>query len=478
MLFNSFEFIVFFIVVFAIYWFLLRNSIKKQNVLLLIASYFFYGWWDWRFMSLIAFSSLVDYTLGNAIHRSQAKSVKKRYLILSLITNLGLLGFFKYYNFFVDSLLDLFSSVGYTGSSIHTLNIILPVGISFYTFQTLSYTIDIYRGKLEPSRDPINFFTFVSFFPQLVAGPIERASNLLPQFEVPRSLTYEEGRKGLQMVLWGLFKKIAVADFLGIYVTQIFDHHTEMPASVLLLGLCFFAIQIYCDFSGYSDIAIGVARLFGFELKRNFAYPYFARDMAEHWRKWHISLSTWFKDYLYIPLGGSRGGKWMIIRNIIIIFTVSGFWHGANWTYVIWGFVNGLYFLPLILTGVHRNHMGPIAEGRFFPSLKVFLLIVLTFFLKALTYAFFRASDIHQSWSYLVGMCDVSMFTIPDGYFLAPMIMIALFLTFEWWKREEECALFINDVPVFWRRATYLLVFGVTVWFYSNDNMQFIYFQF
>ena len=478
MLFNSFEFIVFFILVFVGYWYVLRHSVKQQNILLLVASYFFYGWWDWRFLSLIAFSSLVDYFLGRAIGDSKSETKKRWLLTVSLICNLGLLGFFKYYNFFVDSLIGLFESVGYHNASVHTLNIILPVGISFYTFQTLSYTIDIYRGKLEPSKDIVNFLTFVSFFPQLVAGPIERASNLMPQFDKKRRLSYQGARKGMQMILWGLFKKVAVADFLGTYVTEIFDHNTEMAGSVLALGLAFFAIQIYCDFSGYSDIAIGVARLFGFELKRNFAYPYFARDMAEHWRKWHISLSTWFKDYLYIPLGGSVGGKWVIIRNIMIIFTVSGFWHGANWTYVLWGFVNGLYFLPLILTGVHRHHMGPIAEGRFFPSIKDFSLIALTFVLKSLTYIFFRATDIHHSWSYAKGMWSETMFTLPGIYYLAPVILIVLFLTIEWWKREEECPLYLDNIPALVRRPAYFLIMCLTVWFTSNDNLQFIYFQF
>lgn len=478
MLFNSFEFIIFFVVCFSLYWFVFKNSIKKQNVLLLIASYFFYGWWDWRFLSLIAFSSIVDYTLGIFIHKTEDKKKKKLLLGLSLFSNLGLLGFFKYYNFFVDSLLNLFESIGYHNASVHTLYIILPVGISFYTFQTLSYTIDIYRGRLEPSKDIIKFLTFVSFFPQLVAGPIERAANLLPQFNNKRSITFQDGKEGLQMILWGLFKKIVIADYLGTYVVEIFDNHTMLSGSELFLGLAFFAIQIYCDFSGYSDIAIGVARLFGFKLMRNFAYPYFARDIAEHWRKWHISLSTWFKDYLYIPLGGSRGGKWMIIRNTMVIFTVSGFWHGANWTYVIWGAVNGLYFLPLILTGVHRNHMGPIAEGRFFPSLKDFGLIVLTFILKTLTYVFFRAEDINQSWSYMKGMWNTSLFSIPHLHFLTPMPLILLFMTIEWWKRDKQCALDLDETPVFFRRALYMIVFCMIIVFTSNDYNEFIYFQF
>lgn len=478
MLFNSFEFIVFFIACFTLYWFVFQNNIKKQNILLLIASYFFYGWWDWRFLGLIAFSSLVDYVLGRAISETSEKRKKKVLLIISLISNLGLLGFFKYYNFFVESLIESFNSIGYSGGSIHTLNIILPVGISFYTFQTISYTIDIYRGNLKPDKNLINFLTFVSFFPQLVAGPIERASNLLPQFSQKRTLSFEDGKEGFRMILWGLFKKIVIADFLGNYVVEIFDHHQTMSGSELFIGLAFFAVQIYCDFSGYSDIAIGVARLFGFKLMRNFAYPYFARDIAEHWRKWHISLSTWFKDYLYIPLGGSRGGKWMIIRNTIIIFTVSGFWHGANWTYVMWGFVNGLYFLPLILTGVHRNHMGPIAEGKFFPSFKVFILIAITFVLKTLTYVFFRAENIQQSWSYSKGMFSTSLFSLPDAHFLAPLPLIILFFTIEWWKRDKICPMDLGDLPFVYRRAIYMIVFCMIIIFTSNEYNEFIYFQF
>ncbi|MGJ3234252.1 MBOAT family O-acyltransferase [Marivirga sp.] len=478
MLFNSFEFIVFFIVCFYLYWFVFRKSLIKQNILLLIASYFFYGWWDWRFLSLIAFSSLVDYFLGNAISNTNHKKKKKILLSISLVCNLGLLGFFKYYNFFVESLIESFNTIGYSGGSIHTLNIILPVGISFYTFQTISYSIDIYRGHLKPDKNLINFLAFVSFFPQLVAGPIERASNLLPQFRKERKISFQDGKEGFQMILWGLFKKIVIADFLGNYVVEIFDNHAAMSGSELFLGLAFFAVQIYCDFSGYSDIAIGVARLFGFKLMRNFAYPYFARDIAEHWRKWHISLSTWFKDYLYIPLGGSRGGKRMIIRNTIIIFTVSGFWHGANWTYIIWGLVNGLYFLPLILTGIHRNHMGPIAEGKFFPSLKDFSLIALTFVLKTLTYVFFRAENIQQSWSYSKGMWSTSLFSIPNIHFLAPMPLIILFFTIEWWNRDKQCAMDLGNTPIFIKRSVYLVVFSMIIIFTSNDYNEFIYFQF
>ncbi|MGJ3234249.1 MBOAT family O-acyltransferase [Marivirga sp.] len=426
---------------------------------------------------MIAFSSFADYFIGLAIHNSENQKVRKRFLLLSIFLNLGLLGFFKYFNFFIESFASAFSFFG-TSPNISSLYIILPVGISFYTFQTLSYTIDIYRRHLEPTNKIIDFLAFVSFFPQLVAGPIERAKNLLPQFEKKRIFSYQQAKSGSLKIVWGLFKKVVIADNCAVYVNDIFNNHETLPGSVLFLGLAYFAIQIYCDFSGYSDIAIGTARLFGFNLMRNFAYPYFARDMAEHWRKWHISLSTWFKDYLYIPLGGSRGGKWMIIRNTIIIFTVSGFWHGADWTYIIWGFVNGLYFLPLILTGIHRNHMGPIAEGKIFPSFKVFLLIVSTFVLKTFTYVFFRAENIGQSWTYMKGMFDWSLFTIPDYSYLTHWGLIGLMLTLEWLQRDKECPLYLDHTPKWVRYSAYYATILAVIFLQSSEEIPFIYFQF
>ena len=348
MLFNSFTFVIFLPTVFLLYWFVFNKNLKLQNFFLLIVSYIFYGWWDWRFLSLIFISSMVDYIVGLSIYKTDDSSKRKRLLLISMFVNLGFLGFFKYYNFFADSLIDLFSNFSI---SLHprTLNIILPVGISFYTFQTMSYTLDIYRKKMEPTNDIIAFFAFVSFFPQLVAGPIERAKNLLPQFMKKRKFDYETATDGLRQILWGLLKKIIIADSCAHVVDYIFANYQFYNGSVLLMGVIFFAFQIYGDFSGYSDIAIGSAKLFGFDLMRNFAYPYFSRNIAEFWRRWHISLSTWFRDYVYIPLGGSYVNKWKRIRNIIITFTVSGFWHGANWTFIFWGFLNGIYYIPIII---------------------------------------------------------------------------------------------------------------------------------
>lgn len=330
MLFNSFEYLLFLPTVFILYWFVFKKNLKLQNTFLLVISYFFYGLWDWRFLSLIIFSSIVDFYCGKAIDSASKQSSKKTWLTISMLVNLGFLGVFKYYNFFAKEFAEACSSFGFQVDAL-TLDIILPVGISFYTFQTMSYTIDVYREKLKPSKDIIAFFAFVSFFPQLVAGPIERATNLLPQFYTKRNFDYKKAVDGLRQILWGgLFKKIVVADNCAEVVNHIFENQADINASGLFVGAIFFAFQIYGDFSGYSDIAIGTSRLFGFNLMQNFAFPYFSRDIAEFWRRWHISLSTWFRDYVYIPLGGSRGGTWMKIRNTFIIFLVSGFWHGAT----------------------------------------------------------------------------------------------------------------------------------------------------
>jgi len=352
MLFNSIEFLLFLPLTFALYW-AFKDKFTAQNFLLLVFSYIFYGWWDVRFLSLIIFSSAVDFTLGIQISKSSNDRKRKLLLGLSLVTNLGLLGFFKYYNFFLESFIGAFESI-----NIHlhatTLKIILPVGISFYTFQTLSYTIDIYRKKFIPTRNVIAFFAFVSFFPQLVAGPIERASTLLPQFFKKRSFNYAFAADGMRQMLWGFFKKMVVADNCAQIVDTIFKNPEVYNGPTLWVAIILFSFQIYCDFSGYSDIAIGTAKLFGFDLMTNFKVPYFARDIGEFWRRWHISLTTWFRDYVYIPLGGSRGTIRKTLINVIIVFVVSGFWHGANWTFIFWGFLNAVLFLPLIVFKLNR----------------------------------------------------------------------------------------------------------------------------
>tara|TARA_B110000902_G_C14275443_1_gene574728 strand:- start:923 stop:2005 length:1083 start_codon:yes stop_codon:yes gene_type:complete len=360
MLFNSIDFAIFLPIVFILYWFVANKNLKIQNFLIVAASYFFYGWWDWRFLSLILFSTVVDYSIGKMLLNEEKQTKRKVLLLLSIVVNLGFLGFFKYYNFFLENFINAFSFFGTTINA-NSLHIILPVGISFYTFQTLSYTIDVYKGKLKPTKDFIAFSAFVSFFPQLVAGPIERATNLLPQFYKKRKFEYHQAVDGLRQILWGLFKKIVIADNCAEQANLIFNNSGDYSGSTLVLGAVFFTFQIYGDFSGYSDIAIGVSRLFGFNLKQNFAFPYFSRDIGEFWRRWHISLSTWFRDYLYIPLGGSRGGTWKKVRNTFIIFIVSGFWHGANWTFIVWGALNAVYFLPLLLLNKNRNNLDVVA---------------------------------------------------------------------------------------------------------------------
>ena len=401
MLFNSLDFAVFLPVVFILYWFVTNNNLKLQNFLVLVASYVFYGWWDWRFLTLIVFSTIVDFTIGRRLG-IEKENIKRKYLLCtSVVVNLGFLGFFKYYNFFLENFIEAFSLFGYSISA-NTLNIILPVGISFYTFQTMSYSIDVYRKRLRPTNDIIAFGAFVAFFPQLVAGPIERATNLLPQFYKKRTFEYYKAVDGMRQILWGLFKKVVIADNCAEYANIIFNNYQDYNGSTLLLGAIFFTFQIYGDFSGYSDIAVGTSRLFGFNLMQNFATPYFSRDIAEFWRRWHISLSTWFRDYLYIPLGGSRGSKRQQIRNIFIIFIVSGFWHGANWTFIVWGALNAIYFLPLLLLNKNRINVSTVvAEGRLFPSIKEIFQMGITFGLTVFAWIFFRSKSITDALGFI-----------------------------------------------------------------------------
>ncbi|WP_067151958.1 MBOAT family O-acyltransferase, partial [Pseudotamlana agarivorans] len=409
MLFNSLDFAVFLPIVFCLYWFVTNKNLKLQNFLIVIASYTFYGWWDWRFLTLILFSTIIDFYIGVQLSKEKSLYKRKAFLWLSIIVNLGFLGFFKYYNFFLENFINAFSFFGYN-IGVQSLNIVLPVGISFYTFQTLSYTIDVYKEKLKPTNDFISFAAFVSFFPQLVAGPIERATNLLPQFHKERKFSYSNAVDGLRQILWGLFKKIVIADGCAQFANEIFNNSDSYNGSTLFLGAIFFTFQIYGDFSGYSDIAIGTSRLFGFNLMQNFAFPYFSRDIAEFWRRWHISLSTWFRDYLYIPLGGSKGGTWMKVRNTFIIFLVSGFWHGANWTFIAWGALNALYFLPLLLLKRNRTNLGNVAHGKTLPNFKEFFSMLITFGLTVIAWVFFRAENIHHALSYLNNIFSLSFF--------------------------------------------------------------------
>lgn len=456
---------------------MVNRSLKLQNAFILLASYLFYGWWDYRFLALIAFSTVVDYFIGLTIDESNSKSRKKALLFISLVVNLGLLGFFKYYNFFVDSWVDAFESLGV---EIHrsTLNIILPVGISFYTFQTLSYTIDVYREKLKPSRNFINFAAYVAFFPQLVAGPIERATNLLPQFSKGRVFNEEQGISGVNLILWGLFQKIVIADSCAPYVNSIFDNYESMNSLSLILGAVYFAFQIYGDFAGYSNIAIGTARLLGFDLMRNFNYPYFSRDMAEFWRRWHISLSTWFRDYVYIPLGGSRGSKWAQLRNVLIIFMVSGFWHGANWTFVFWGFLHAIFFIPILLLDRNRKNVNQVSENRILPSLKEFTQMLTTFSLACLAWVFFRANSITEAFNYLNKIVADFNFNIQylniERYNVEMLLILLIFILIEWFHRNQEHP-FTGRWK--WFKIAGILIMLLTLGVYSK-HQDFIYFQF
>lgn len=475
MLFNSIQFALFLPIVFAIYWLIGRRNIRLQNLFLLAASYYFYGCWSWKFLLLIVVSSVVDFVVGLLMHDTEKPPHRKLLLAASLATNLGILGFFKYYNFFIKSFVELFAGMGIALDPF-TLQIVLPVGISFYTFQTLSYTIDIYRKQLTPTRDPISFFAFVSFFPQLVAGPIERAASLLPQFERARTFDEKTATEGMRQILWGLFKKMVIADNLAPAVEGIFTNYSELSGSVLALGILYFAIQIYCDFSGYSDIAIGTAKLFGFRLMTNFSFPYFSRDIGEFWRRWHISLSTWFRDYVYIPLGGSRASKGRQFFNIFVTFTVSGFWHGANWTFIAWGVLHGLFYLPFIFLG-RKKYTNIAAEGRLLPSLREAGAIAMTFALVLLAWTFFRAPTVTDAFLYIGGIFDASLFSFPSDYRF-PIVYVAGILGFEWLQRHKVFALDIASWHVILRWGMYIVLVYLILFLGTGKPQSFIYFQF
>ena len=515
MLFNSLEFAFFLPIVFLLYWFLTpsgtngpryslfrywhvseQTALRIQNAFVLVASYIFYGWWDWRFLLLIAFTSFCSWASGLLIGNQQTP---KFWMWLNVIINLGILFTFKYYNFFVEEFCQLFPSL--EGRSGGVISIILPVGISFYTFQALSYSIDVYRQKIEPTKDIIAFFAFIAFFPQLVAGPIERATNLLPQFLQKRTFSYDQATDGMHQILWGLFKKIVVADNCATYVDQVWATYDTQTGSTLLLAAILFTFQIYGDFSGYSDIAIGTAKLFGIKLMRNFNNPYFSRDIAEFWRRWHISLTTWFRDYVYIPLGGSRPEipagiqnpdhykKLIIIRNTFIIFLLSGFWHGANWTFIAWGAYHALLFLPLILLGKNRKYTNQVAEGRLLPTWRETLQIICTFLLVVLGWIIFRATGMPSLFHYLEGMLQFGTlrasyrFFLPDANLVYPTnIFILVMLIVEWYGRGKEHAVKNIEYSPFLRNrfvrySAYAVAFILIILF-RGGYQAFIYFQF
>lgn len=478
MLFNSIEYAIFLPIVFLLYWFVFNRNLKLQNLFVVVVSYVFYGWWDWRFLLLIAFTSFCSYGSGLLIERFRVDHGKAKAVnVANIAVNLLILGVFKYYDFFVTSFAELLLG-GKTEGLL--LKVILPVGISFYTFQALSYSIDVYKGKMEPTRDVVQFFAYVSFFPQLVAGPIERATNLLPQFAKPRTFEYETGVDGMHQILWGLFKKMVVADNCAVYVDQVFSTYQTQTGSTLLLAAILFAFQIYGDFSGYSDIAIGTAKLFGIKLMRNFNVPYFSRDIAEFWRRWHISLTTWFRDYVYIPMGGSRCSKAKIVRNTFAIFLLSGFWHGANWTFIAWGAYHALLFLPLILLGRNRKYRDTVADGCVLPNLKELGQMLLTFFIVVFGWIIFRAESIGQAWDYIGHICEADLFSLPFIYVGTKkcIFLVIVMLITEWFFRKKDHCLQFNPFMPAWIpiSASYIIVLAILE--FSAHSQSFIYFQF
>lgn len=481
MLFNSFEFLIYLPVVFLLYWFVFKR-LKIQNLFLVIASYIFYGWWDTSFLYLIAFTTLCSYFSGILIEKFNNVKIGggKIFLVGNILLNLFILCIYKYYNFFVDSFVDLLHSIGYNVDNTWSLNLILPVGISFYTFQALSYSIDVYKKKMPACRDIVEFFAYISFFPQLVAGPIERGTNLLPQFYVPRKFDYSKAVDGCRQILWGFFKKMVVADNCAATVNTIWADYTNQDGMSLFLGAVLFTFQIYGDFSGYSDIAIGTARLFGIDLMRNFNFPYFSRDIAEFWRKWHISLTTWFRDYIYIPLGGSRCAKWKVMRNTMIIFLVSGLWHGANWTFVVWGAYHAFLFFPLMILGLNRKYTNTVAYGKLLPSVTEFIQMAVTFLLVVIGWIIFRAENISQAWDYIVRM--VTEFNIGSiQYGKKALLYIFVLMVVEWLQRDKQHGLQIEGVGVLrYAPVRYAIYWGVifVCIFLAGSQAEFIYFQF
>lgn len=480
MLFNSLEFLIFLPIVFILYWFVFRQ-LKLQNLFIVIASYIFYGWWDKEFLILIAITTLLSFSSGILIEKLNGKRGWQKCISgANIVANLLILGYFKYCNFFGESFAQLLNYFGFNADWV-TLEIILPVGISFYTFQALSYSIDVYRGKIKATTDIVSFFAYISFFPQLVAGPIERATNLLPQILNKRCFDYGGAVDGCRQMLWGFFKKMVIADNCAIAVDTIWNNYSNESGFTLLMGGIFFAFQIYGDFSGYSDIAIGTAKLFGINLKQNFNFPYFSRDIAEFWRKWHISLTSWFKDYLYIPLGGSRCSTKRVILNTIIIFAVSGLWHGANWTFIVWGIYNALLFIPLLLANKNRKYLNSVAENRFLPSPKEFLQIVTTFILVTLGWIIFRSESINEAFLFIGNIFSPTLFNIEMQYGKSVTIGILFMLIVEWLNRNKLHALQFNGEGVFrYRVIRWFVYYGIIVAtiLFMSINQTFIYFQF
>lgn len=479
MVFNSFIFLGFFIVVFLIYWILLKNTTKGQNIFLLLASYVFYGYADWRMLQLLIVATLIFYFLGKGI--AIAKSEKQSYWLttLGVVLGVGTLLYFKYFNFFVESFTQLFETCG-LHTNLHTFNIIMPLGISFFTFRLLSYVIDIYRGKFEPTKDIIAFGTYIAFFPCLLSGPIDRPT-FINQLKTARTFEYDKAVDGCRQILWGLFKKVVVAENCATYVDQVWGNIGDSSGSTLLLAAILYAFQMYTDFSGYSDMAIGVGKLLGFNITKNFNYPYFALNIADFWRRWHISLTSWLTDYVFMPLNIKcrDKGNWGIIFAIVINFVLCGLWHGANWTFVLWGLYHGLLFVPLILSGAFFKKTKLRTNKFGLPVAKDFGQMLLTFALVVFGLIIFRAPSIAEAWNYIIQGCSITLFSMPQ--FMAglklTLFSIAVLLIFDWIHRDKEHALQITNYSIWFRCGIYyaLVLFLLE---YGHHSQSFIYFQF
>lgn len=477
MFFNSVYFAVFLPFFFILYWLLQKISLRIQNSFVLFGSYLFYGLWDWRFAALLLLGSLLDYFIGLGFSKDYGVSHRKVLLVVSLAVNLGLLGFFKYYNFFIESFSSLLGLIGLS-SSIRTLFILMPVGISFYTFKKLSYTTDVYRKKIEPTLDWVAFFAFISFFPEIMSGPIDRGTTLLPQFLKKREFSDNLARDGLRQILTGFLKKMVIADNLLPLVNDLFTNYASYDGLSLVIGIFFASMQLYVDFSAYSDIAIGVGKLLGFRLMKNFHFPYFSRDIAEFWRRWHISLSTWLRDYLYVPMCGVKPSRNKRALMIVVMFTLCGLWHGAAWTFVFWGFLHGLYFLPMTLKKRHKRYLGTAGAGRVLPSFTEAGAMLRVFVLVSLAWVFFMADSFSQAFGVLAGVVTRPYLGLEYSQYLPMLGACVLLLALEWFQREKEFFLQIANFPLVVRWLIYyicilvILVFGA---FGSND---FIYIQF
>lgn len=465
-------------IVFCLYWFLPKGRLPLQNLIIIVSSYVFYAWLDVRFLGLIVLTSLSTWFAALYVDASDGKRKGRWWVSLAnIVLNIGILCVFKYLNFFGENFARLFQLLGFE-LSWTTRTLVLPIGISFYTFTALSYSLDVYMGKLKAERNLLTVFSYVAFFPQLLAGPIARATHLMPQFRSVRTFDYASAVEGMRQILWGLFKKVVIADNIAVLIAPIFDNYQEYSASTLLLGAFYFTIQIYCDFSGYSDMAIGIARLFGIRLLPNFSTPYFSRNVAEFWRRWHISLNTWFRDYIYIPLGGNRVSRFVTIRNTMIIFAVCGFWHGASWTFVVWGIYHGLLFIPLILTGGNKRYKGVICENSVLPSMREIGGVIMTFIAVMFGWILFRSETISQGAGYICGIFDASLFSIPGFINIKVLVLTIVMLVVEWFGRKNEFAFNVEAIRSAWvRRGIYLFVL-LLIFLFGRTSESFIYFNF